>query len=1116
MTDPSSQRTEREERGLPRLIACALACSLAHFPPPDGGSVDAAHFLLSGKYDLWPGYRELPFDDQRRLARLLRHRHNALADKAVFQDRVADQFAQDRVPGMRLEPDGRHVRFHHGVAPREFADRLLDELDRVAEEAFRPQPIAKVGEHTHNLQVPMAGGLTTPALATYTFLAEHVPAHRPPAAVLRTSPDLPHVALDIQGFLALNRTLDKETGSAYREGALGPFFSRMRDRSGRAVGEELVLRAGDIQVFSAPTGSGKSVMMAGIAAWAVQQGHTLALVVSTNADVLKLTRQIEEELVAADLLKGSRSTPEQVVVPLMSPDGLVRELERTIRNSTDTAYVDWVFERLGYSCQLPVLAAVDDEVDAWTPGGEPCRRLAPVRPPRQNEYRTMPEPKVCPFRHKCGKFRLTRAATTASVLVTTHSNLHAGNVHIPLESEDGLVSEHVSVEEFVLRRCQIVLIDELDAFQSTVFERNGRNLVLAWGDRPHDRPLIELDNQLVAAFHRLPAALEERARKNVSESRALAETYTMHLARGDLGQTDRLSEGTASRPNRRRRGDAARRWIVPTKWDSWLAAKLAPFLDNDPQQIGAAEPVRTGISHTFTLETVWDPAIDTHLLPDHLQSFAGILRSVTSKQHEAGSLDHARDRLDGLLRTWVPAPKTRLDVVDRLVRRMFLVPLRDLLHRFVYDAPQLKLAGVAAAEEIASALGGYDHWRAVPHGPLGRQVFAFTEDVNPLAPQDTRLSAVAFGGDPHRYLLDLGQNTALAHSGHRRIVLGLSATAYVPGAHRHYVHTRPTYVVPDDGEPIEVDLRPVPGIGSEELLRISGLSGTKRREATHELGAKLWSELKRELDQLASAGNPVGIQDAILLATTSYISCLDLADGLTSAGAPPGLVVVAVRPDPERVADAEGPYRPWTEIPADRLEDFGAMAGARILVAPLQRAERSLNILSPGERRSRVGAIWLAVRPMSIVDEPSELLAHIGARTFDEHRPHDLPWKALEGAEQTASGYFNELLASERYFRALPSRAKIAVAAELVASLTQLVGRARRGGTPGRLRLVDAAFIDTSGNSDLPSILRALRSKWIASGEFDTVVNTNRAALEGFFTFADQQHRRRSNLDTEC
>lgn len=98
-------------------------------------------------------------------------------------------------------------------------------------------------------------------------------------------------------------------------------------------------------------------------------------------------------------------------------------------------------------------------------------------------------------------------------------------------------------------------------------------------------------------------------------------------------------------------------------------------------------------------------------------------------------------------------------------------------------------------------------------------------------------------------------------------------------------------------------------------------------------------------------------------------------------------------------------------------------------------------------------------------------------------------------------------MTSERYFRSLPPRAKRAVAAELIISLIQLVGRARRGGTPGRIKLVDAAFLDTRGNSDLPHLIRELRDQWAESRQLPLMRRYYGTTLDAFFRFADDHTR---------
>ncbi|MDX3313260.1 hypothetical protein P1S61_30135 [Streptomyces sp. ME08-AFT2] len=130
---------------------------------------------------------------------------------------------------------------------------------------------------------------------------------------------------------------------------------------------------------------------------------------------------------------------------------------------------------------------------------------------------------------------------------------------------------------------------------------------------------------------------------------------------------------------------------------------------------------------------------------------------------------------------------------------------------------------------------------------------------------------------------------------------------------------------------------------------------------------------------------------------------------------------------------------------------------------------------------------------------------------MDEKAASAAPWTELARRRSVAGKYFEQLVNSERYFRSLPQRAKRAIAAELIISLIQLVGRARRGGTPGRIKLVDYAFLDTNGNSDLPHLIRELRSEWSRTGALPRMHSLYGTTLDAFFTFADRHSRKNTS-----
>jgi hypothetical protein len=77
----------------------------------------------------------------------------------------------------------------------------------------------------------------------------------------------------------------------------------------------------------------------------------------------------------------------------------------------------------------------------------------------------------------CGKFSLARAACTAGIIVTSHANPLIGRLQVPVD--DGRsVTDGVTVEELVLRRSHVLVIDEIDTFQRTAISQAGRGLLL--------------------------------------------------------------------------------------------------------------------------------------------------------------------------------------------------------------------------------------------------------------------------------------------------------------------------------------------------------------------------------------------------------------------------------------------------------------------------------------------------------------------------------------------------------------------------------------------------------------------------------------------------------------
>ena len=194
----------------------------------------------------------------------------------------------------------------------------------------------------------------------------------------------------------------------------------------------------------------------------------------------------------------------------------------------------------------------------------------------------------------------------------------------------------------------------------------------------------------------------------------------------------------------------------------------------------------------------------------------------------------------------------------------------------------------------------------------------------------------------------------------------------------------------------------------------------------------------------------------------------------------------------------------WLELPADRLEDFPDVHGADILIAPLARVQRGVNIIGEGDR-SALGSVWLIVRPIPVIDEPSELVAHIQARALAEHPgPAADPLTVLRDRRDTAGKYFEDIVRRPPYFQSQPDQVKLSVTAEIINDAIQLIGRARRGGTPAVLHLVDGAFLDPHAGTDFATLIARLRDAWDRAGVLDSMRYLYGTTLEAFFSYADQ------------
>lgn len=1070
--------TSSSAGGIEFVVGGALGLA-AHFFPRRGADgklhiqLDDACFLLSGQVETWSLWPRLSRADQVRIARILRFRPVEVANRNVFVGLVG-RLVPGAIAGFRLfGPDQLLVDL--GRPPLEFVDECVAVLLRERElKKLRTSPIALTGDYQGPRFLPNSERGTTRVVdVRYRLLIDDQGGHEKPIDIGAPA-DAETVDVPVLELRHLAARLDAHYDQSHRQRAVNAVFEHLQAAEGGNVTDQWTFRPGPTRIFQAPTGVGKNVLAELLACWCALHGRVASLVVPTNAMVVKTAHSIEFALRALDC--------DAKVVPLTSPHSAQNVAETAVRGTESNGLGHWAMERLAYGCALPAAAVAEDGVESWEPGEEPCDVLRAVGSPGLVPNRRY----ACPWKPTCGKYRNARLACSAAVIVTSHLNWLVGTLHIPVQAHSH-VDQNIRVEELLLHRSHVVMIDEIDSFQATMIGHSARGLLLAHR-RPTPAPLLRLDNELSEAFGRVDTQVEHQVRAAIAQARFLAENYTSHLAEG------------AFRRIRRSRGShpMAGRWLLPRKWDGWLAATLFGVPDGQP-------PER---EHYQMLQALFESASadEFRAIPGWLHPVQSALARVTSITTGEDFFQSAWDLIFNALRT-CPDPQSRLiddDVrvgaTDRLIRRAYLDGLRTLLFRFVYAAPQLQASGVFSAREIGDALGQYASWRAAPYGPLGRALFAFTEQFDPDRSSDTSLRVSAFGGDPHTYVTSLGDATALAHLGQPRVVMGLSATSFFPGAPHHHVFSRPTWWIPDDrGGGIRLLASPISD-QEREFVRVSGTYGQARSDALVKLGELLWKKhLAPALGELV--GNPETAHRArFLLATTSYAGARDLAAGISNAGVPATRIVLAVS------ADDGGPQRSahWRELPADRLESFGQHSDDLILIAPLARAQRGLNIVDHNGR-SLIGSVWLVVRPVPIIDEPAEILAHVHASARSAVAPSPDPAAVLDMVRQVAGRYLEELVTALPYFRTLPEQAQLAIAAETLNGLIQLAGRARRGGAVGEIHLVDYAFIDDRAKSDLPSLIRRLRRQWDMDGNLPLINALYGRTIQEIFHFADSR-----------
>ncbi|MFB9464975.1 hypothetical protein [Streptomyces cinereospinus] len=1017
-----------------------------------------AHYLATGQLHLWDAWPDLADEDRVRITRMLRQRPAFLASRTVFLDEAAALLKSGGATEFAQADGEHHVLILSSTALEARIDALLDELESNAAKGISfPEP-ARPGSYISDLRIRDPLSPSGRVVDVFYNLDYQGPAAASRVQTLATAPVMDEVTIPFAELERIANRLDTLRGQTYRCKAVADIREHARGRDGASLGEVLDVVSGPLRVFHAPTGMGKNVLSELVALWCAQAGLVMSLVVPQNAQVLAAVHRLRQDL--DDL--GVQAQ----VTPIISPASMQELAEQAASNPQDEpAFRSWVYREMSYSCPLTGHATVSSAaVDSWSPGQEPCDQLKPNGSAGRKVY-------SCPWRGSCGKFRHHRAAASANILVTNHANFLTGHIHVPLRGRPA-PGRNMTTEQLLLHRSHLVIIDEVDALQALAFDRAARQVLLA-RDGSSQTPVRDLDAQFRQHCHRLDMSVEQYLRPLITHLMWLAESYVSHLVGGVI------------HPDRERRS-----MVVPRRWDGMIAARLFGLPTGErpsPEQMQAVNQLYKREGPLEFADTV-----------EGLAELRTLLSSITDLSGGLDKLNHATLKLieDAFSRITGETDEKRLHPLALFsARRAYLEEMRSILHRIVGVAAPLQGAGISATNDLADALASHVPWRAAPYGPLGRPLFAFSESFDPSDRRQTALHLKSYVGDPHSHIAYLGDVTALAHAGTRRAVIGMSATAFMPYAPRHHILQRPTWYVPDDTNgSLTVELQP--GQDNGVNVVVSGTDGENRERSYEAMGRSIGRDLPPQL--AAVAADPTTAHRAYaLLAPTAYGAGPAIARGMIAAGVKPSEICVAVRSQDMAYYERNPPG--WVPIPSDRLEQFPHAVGhgqCRYLIAPMARVERGLNIVDK-VGRSLLHVACLVNRPVPVMEDPPVLLSLVNSIAYRQHQAGATPAAELERLRIQAGQTFDDIRSGQGYFKTLGTDVKLAVVAEILTRLIQLGGRTRRGGDPGLLRLLDAAFTDTASHSTLPALLGQLRTEWHERGEMPLIDEIYRTTMAG-------------------
>ena len=980
-------------------LRAIMALTLKHFGSP--ASLESLMVFANGQLAQWPGWKHLPIEDQQTIARQFCLRQDSLANRWMLQDSVrielnkAEIFAQ--VPG---DPDL-------------FTQTAGKDLDQIIEESL--DKLARRKRQTSRVQGIDSGHASvihiTASKTEYAIPAAEI---KEPADPVQLDPPAacPHIEIPISELLDLARRIDARADHPFSyHDVLSSFLDSLHDETSHApVSRSISLTHGPLGLCIAPTGGGKSILIHVMALLLAGKGIPVSVILPQVKDVVEKNFILENHIQRLGL--------DITVAPINSPHSILGKtaefLDRPLPEDSDCR---WVLNHFGYFCPLRAYRADGPEEEEFDLGKEPCRRLSYQKNTSSKSQRV-----DCPFLRTCPKYRIFTKALHADILLVNHSALSTGRIFpTMLDHREEPVT---SVMQLVMNRTPVVLIDEIDAFQNTAVNMGAKGLELSCGG--HQPPLMNLTQE----FREKQIREQDPATPSMSQIRSCLltiEDAAFHLTdmidRQEIDWQKNVRKICYSRTFDRDIADAL--WQDHTRESIDRLNQLV--CPRTPGTTPALPGSREHALYSNALQWLSPPPADLST-PSQRKSDL-----VTTLQEEFAI---------------TPSRETQL-VADRLIIKILLHTMESKLSFLRSSIARLDTYGLTKAADIRDRLQGFMPWLASPLGPLQKRVWGFQASGSDR--EKHTLTAHCIAGDPHGYVLGLGDESALALTGLKRCVMGFSATAKFHGSTVADIQASAALYQRDDDQKIRI--HQVLVHDGDTPIRISGIAApAKRDREIQKMATGIWDQFLEQ--HITSLRKHMPERSKILLITGSYKEAAIVGQALqgiidqTSRRAY-GVYTVAREPK----------NRNSREIKPFQIESFPHYPDGDILVAPLEVISRGYNIIQPGSHTSALASIFILVRPVPPIADTIATSAYVSYCNQLLTPTQDVSANIKTAHSHALANLWN-IQNHCTVFSRVPKELRFHIYCNILVKIIQLAGRARRGGTSVDLYLVDAAFSD--------------------------------------------------------